>query len=151
MRSLLRSKLPLRCARNRLRRNLKNGLEGSRNGDKRAVSVAEAIVAYRACVEASESHMFRRPDDKQRRIPGLSGQNGSGVAAGELDQPIRAWVDLVEHRRNAGAVTRINLVEGQVPFRLNVELWAAHAVGPTQRMHCAQHHARTARMIRCPT
>ena len=75
-------------------------------------------MAYRACDEVSESHMFRRPDDEQRRIPGLSDQNGSGVAAGELDQPIRAWVDLVEYRRNAGAVTRINLVEGQVPFRL---------------------------------
>jgi hypothetical protein len=113
------------------------GLEGSRNGDKRADSVAEAIVAYRACDEASESHMFRRPDDEQRRIPGLSDQNGSGVAAGELDQPIRAWVDLVEYCHNAGAVTRINLVEGQVPFRLTVEVWAAHPEWPTQRMHCA--------------
>jgi hypothetical protein len=58
-------------------------LKGSGNGDKRARSVAEAIVAYRACDEASESHMFRRPDDEKRRIPGLSDQNGSGVAAGE--------------------------------------------------------------------
>ncbi len=68
-------------------------------------------MAYRACDEASESHMFRRPDDEKRRIPGLSDQNGSGVAACELDQPIRAWVYLVEYRRNAGAVTRINVVE----------------------------------------
>jgi len=113
--------------------------------------VAEAIVAYRACDEASESHMFRRPDDEQRRIPGLSDQNGSGVAAGELDQPIRAWVDVVEYRRNARAVTRINLVEGQVEFRLTVEVWAGHAVRPTERMHCAQHPPRTAGMIRCPT
>ncbi len=108
-------------------------------------------MAYRACDEASKSRMFRRPDDEKRRIPGLSDQNGSGVAAGELDQPIRAWVYLVEYRRNAGAATRINVVEGQVPLRLTVEVWAVHPERPTQRMHCAQHHARTAGMIRGPT
>ena len=101
-------------------------------------------MAYRAYDEASESHVFRCPDHEQRRIRRLSDQDGSGVAAGELDQPIRAWVDLVEYRRNAGSVTRINFIERQVPLRLSVEAWAAHPEWPTQRMNCAQHQARMA-------
>ena len=92
--------------------------------------------------------MFRCPDDEQRRTPRLSDQDGSGVAEGELDQPIRAWVDLVAYRRNAAAVARLDFVEGQVPLRLTVEAWAAYAEWPTQRMHCAQHQARAAGMIR---
>jgi hypothetical protein len=44
-----------------------------------------------------------------------------------------ASVDLLEYRRNAGAVTRINFI--------TVEAWAAHTEWPTKRMHCAQHEA----------
>ena len=151
MRSLLRSKFLGSGLGNRLRRNLDFRLAASRNSDQRAGSVAQAIVAYGADDESAQSHMFRCPDDEQRRIPRLSDQYRSGVAAGELDQPIRAWVDLVEYRRHAGAVTRINFVEGQVPLRHTVEAWAAHPEWPTQHMHCAQHQASTPGMIRSPT
>ena len=92
---------------------------------------------YRACDEASESHRFRCPDDEQRRIPRLSDQDGSGVAEGELDQPIRAWVDLVEYRRNAAAVARLDFVEGQVPLRLTVE-----ALGCVRRLANSAHALR---------
>ena len=72
-------------------------------------------MAYRADDESAKSHMFRGSDDEQRGIPRLSDQHGSGVAAGELDQPIRAWIDLVEYHRHAGAVTRINMSRCPAP------------------------------------
>jgi hypothetical protein len=56
-------------------------------------------VSNRACDEAAQSYMFRCPDDQQRRALRLSDQDGSGVAAGELEQPVRPGVCLIEKRQ----------------------------------------------------
>ena len=88
----------------------------------------------RAGDQPSESHVLWCADDEERGASGLPDQDGPGIALGELEEPVRARVDLVEHPGDARSIDVLDPFGGQVTRLRRV----GDSERPAEGMHRSQ-------------
>jgi hypothetical protein len=70
---------------------------GWHGDDRRALRMAEAVMAHRAIDKPADAHMFVRPDYEQRCSDRFGQQHWPRLAGGELQPPVGFWMDGVEY------------------------------------------------------